>query len=319
MFELRSSFSKTCYVCSYASQPPNSSISTTSIVEAAERQEGYGVTARSRQTFEQLITLPDLGIPLAEAALLMACEEYPQLSLRPYLDQLDRMADSVRATLGDDAEPRETIEGINHVLFVDYGFRGNTSDYYDPRNSFLNDVIDRRIGIPITLSAIYLEVARRLEFPVEGVGMPGHFVVKYRSGDEEIFLDPFNAGSMLTRQQCRDFICQMKLEDGQNTELWLRRVTNRQILARMLNNVKVIYLKAEAFDKALMMADLLVLIEPAAEELYRDRGLLRLQVRQFEGAMRDLQRYLNNRPEADDRDDIDMYLKDLHRIHAMMN
>ena len=277
------------------------------------------MTARSRQTFEQLITLPDLGIPLAEAALLMACEEYPQLSLRPYLDQLDRMADSVRATLGDDAEPRETIEGINHVLFVDYGFRGNTSAYYDPRNSFLNDVIDRRIGIPITLSAIYLEVARRLEFPVEGVGMPGHFVVKYRSGDEEIFLDPFNAGSVLTRQQCRDFICQMKLGDGQNTELWLRRVTNRQILARMLNNVKVIYLKAEAFDKALMMADLLVLIEPAAEELYRDRGLLRLQVRQFEGAMRDLQRYLNNRPEADDREDIEMYMKDLHRIQAMMN
>ena len=277
------------------------------------------MTARSRQTFEQLITLPDLGIPLAEAALLMACEEYPQLSLGPYLDQLDRMADSVRATLGDHPEPRETIEGINHVLFVDYGFRGNTSDYYDPRNSFLNDVIDRRIGIPITLSAIYLEVARRLEFPVEGVGMPGHFVVKYRSGDEEIFLDPFNAGSPLTRQQCRDFICQRKLEDGQNTEMWLRRVTNRQILARMLNNVKVIYLKAEAFDKALMMVDLLVLIEPAAEELYRDRGLLRLQVRRFEGAMRDLQRYLDNRPEADDREDIELYLRDLHRIQAMMN
>ena len=205
------------------------------------------------------------------------------------------------------------------MLFVDYGFRGNTSDYHDPRNSFLNDVIDRRVGIPITLSAIYLEVARRLKFAVQGVGMPGHFVVKCRSGDEEIFLDPFNAGSVLTRQQCRDFIGQMKLEDGQSTERWLRRVTNRQILARMLTNLKVIYLKAEAFDKALMMVDLLVLIEPAAEELYRDRGLLRLQFRQFDGAARDLKRYLNNRPEAHDRVDIEMYLKDLHRIQAMMN
>ncbi len=277
------------------------------------------MTTRSRQTFEQLITLPDLGIPLAEAALLMACEEYPQLSLRPYLDQLDTMADSVRAALGDDAQPLETIDRINHVLFVDYGFRGNTSDYYDPRNSFLNDVIDRRIGIPITLSAIYLEVARRLEFPVEGVGMPGHFVVKYRSGDEEIFLDPFNAGSVLTRQQCRDFIGQMNLEDGQSTDRWLRRVTNRQILARMLNNLKVIYLKVEAFDKALTMVDLLAVIEPAAEELYRDRGLLRLQVRNFDGAARDLKRYLKDRPEADDREDIEKYLKDLHRIRAMMN
>ncbi len=277
------------------------------------------MTTRSRQTFEQLITLPDLGIPLAEAALLMACEEYPQLSLRPYIDQLDTMADSVRATLGDDAQPLETIDRINHVLFVDYGFRGNTSDYYDPRNSFLNDVIDRRVGIPITLSAIYLEVARRLEFPVEGVGMPGHFVVKYRSGDEEIFLDPFNAGSVLTRQQCCDFIGQMKLEDGQSTDRWLRRVTNRQILARILNNLKVIYLKVEAFDKALTMVDLLVVIEPAAEVLYRDRGLLRLQVRDFDGAARDLKRYLKNRPEADDREDIEKYLKDLHRIRAMMN
>lgn len=277
------------------------------------------MTTRSRQTFEQLITLPDLGIPLAEAALLMACEEYPQLSLRPYLDQLDTMADSVRAALGDDAQPLETIDRINHVLFVDYGFRGNTSDYYDPRNSFLNDVIDRRIGIPITLSAIYLEVARRLEFPVEGVGMPGHFVVKYRSGDEEVFLDPFNAGSVLTRQQCRDFIGQMNLEDGQSTDRWLRRVTNRQILARMLNNLKVIYLKVEAFDKALTMVDLLAVIEPAAEELYRDRGLLRLQVRNFDGAARDLKRYLKDRPEADDREDIEKYLKDLHRIRAMLN
>ena len=275
------------------------------------------MTTRSRQTFKELITLPDLAIPLAEAALLLACEEYPQLSLSPYLDELDRMAENVRQRLRGNGSPLDTIHAINDVLFTDCAFRGNDSNYYDPRNSFLNEVIDRRTGIPITLSAIYIEVAQRIDLRVEGVGLPGHFIVKHRSRNEEIFIDPFNQGSILTRDQCRGFLRNVQLD--QDEQLWLRRVTNRQILIRMLTNLKVIYLKAKTFDKALLILELMVLTQPSAPELYKERGLLRLQERQFKGATEDLEHYLKNRPDAPDRSEIEDYLKNLGRIRAMRN
>ncbi len=160
------------------------------------------MSARSRQTFQQLVTLPDSAIPLAEAALLMACEEYPQLEISPYLDQLDRMAQMAQKSLRAEDTPVQTVEKINAVLFETLGFRGNTEDYYDPRNSFFNDVIDRRVGIPITLSTVYMEVSRRLQFPISGVGMPGHFVVKFNNRSEEFFMDPFNRGMILSRDDC---------------------------------------------------------------------------------------------------------------------
>ena len=136
------------------------------------------MSTRSRTTFHQLVTLPDAAIPLAETALIIACEEYPQLELNPYLETLDQIAATAQKQRHSDDSPIDTIRNISTVLFDIYGFRGNTADYYDPRNSFFNDVLDRRIGIPITLSAVYIEVARRLNFPISGVGMPGHFLVK---------------------------------------------------------------------------------------------------------------------------------------------
>src|SRR5437763_3696498 len=157
-------------------------------------QGSFQVSVRSRKTFQQLVTLPDAAIPLAEAALIMACEEYPQLELSPYLDMLDDMAEIAQERLTPSDGPMEIVKKINSVLFESFGFRGNTEDYYDPRNSFFNDVLDRRVGIPITLSTVYMEVSRRLKFPISGVGMPGHFVVKYYNRNEEFFLDPFNRG-----------------------------------------------------------------------------------------------------------------------------
>src|SRR5438874_4835806 len=143
-------------------------------------EEGsFKMSARSRKTFQQLVTLPDAAIPLAEAALIMACEEYPQLELSPYLDLLDRMADAVKQKLSPSDSPLDRVERINAVLFDIFEFRGNTEDYYDPRNSFFNDVLDRRLGIPITLSTLYIEVSKRLTIPIAGVGMPGHVIVKY--------------------------------------------------------------------------------------------------------------------------------------------
>jgi len=277
------------------------------------------VSTRSRQTFQQLVTLPDSAIPLAEAALILACEEYPQLEISPYLDMLDNIAGIAQQRFDPADSPVERVGKINTVLFETFGFRGATEDYYDPRNSFFNDVLDRRVGIPITLSTVYMEVSRRLNFPIVGVGMPGHFIVKYSDRQEEFFLDPFNRGEILTRDDCRNRLFERYGNSIEFNERLLSRVTNRQILWRMLNNLKEIYLKAYAFDKGLAIVDMMLMVDPEEIPQFRDRGLLRLQLRQFAGAVRDLEHYLRHSAGANDRDEIENHLKDLRRIRAMMN
>ena len=277
------------------------------------------MTARSRTTFEELIHLPDLALPLAETALLLACEEYPQLALSPYLAHLDDMAGDVDNRLRGKRSALETIRTINEVLFDEYGFSGNSSEYYDPRNSFLNDVLDRRTGIPIALSAIYMEVAQRIGFQIDGVGIPGHFIVKHVSRTEEIFLDPFNSGTVLTRDDCRQLILKMRGNENGDIDRWLVRVTHRQIVLRMLNNLKIIYMNGGAFDKALSMLELMALTDSSDPSIYKECGMLRLQLRQFGQTAKDLTRYLKLAPDADDRETIENYLKDIRRIRAMMN
>jgi regulator of sirC expression with transglutaminase-like and TPR domain len=277
------------------------------------------MSARSRRTFHELVTLPDNAIPLAETALLVACEEYPQLEISPYLDTLDHIAEIAQHELRDADSPHDKVAKINSVLFETFGFRGNTENYYDPRNSFFNDVIDRRVGIPITLSTIYLEISRRLNFPISGVGMPGHFVVRYADREQEFFLDPFNRGEILTREACRERIQGMYGDSLPFSERHLQRATNREILLRMLNNLKLIYLKAQAFDKTLAIVDMMLMVHPDDVEQYRDRGLLRLQLRQFDAAARDFERYIQGSSDAPDREAVEGHLKELRRIQAMMN
>jgi len=277
------------------------------------------MSARSRRTFQQLVTLPEGAIPLAEAALLMACEEYPHLEVSPYLDRLDEIADAARPHIAQGAPAKDNAAAINSVLFDQFGFRGNSDDYYDPRNSFFNDVLDRRLGIPITLSAVYIEVARRLNFPVAGVGLPGHFIVKYRYGQEEFFLDPFEGGAFLSIDDCRARFASIYGEEAEFSDRFLSRASHRQILSRMLNNLKRIYLDAQAFDKGHAIVDMMIMVEPDEVHHYRDRGLLRIQLKQFESAAKDLEHYVKLAGESEDRSQIEEQLKELRRIRAMMN
>jgi regulator of sirC expression with transglutaminase-like and TPR domain len=265
------------------------------------------------------VTLPDAAIPLAEAALIMACEEYPQLELGPYLDLLDEIGGATQRKLSPSESPLDTVEHINVILFDTYGFRGNNEDYYDPRNSFFNDVLDRRIGIPITLSTLYIEVSRRLNFPIVGVGMPGHFLVKYSDRREEFFLDPYNRGEILTREDCKSRLHERYGDAVEFSDRLLARATNRQILWRMLNNLKDIYLKGHATDKCLSIVDMMLMVDSEDLIQFRDRGLLRLQLRQFDGAGRDLEHYLQHSPNAEDREEIENHVKELKRIRALMN
>jgi len=251
--------------------------------------------------------------------LILACEEYPQLEISPYLDMLDNMAEVTAQHLLPSDSPIQTVTKINTVLFEIFEFRGASGEYYDPRNSFFNDVLDRRIGIPITLSTVYMEVSRRLNIPIVGVGMPGHFIVKYSDRREEIFLDPFNRGEILTHDDCRNRIYERYGDSVEFTDRLLGRVTHRQILWRMLNNLKEIYLKAHAFDKGLAIVDMMLMVDPEQIPQFRDRGLLRLQLRQFAGATRDLEHYVRHSPGAEDREEIEKHLKELRRIRATMN
>lgn len=270
--------------------------------------------------FAALITQDDDRIPLAEAALTISRIEYPDLQFTTSLEALDRMARKVKDALPPIASTQETIGAINFVLFEEEGFRGNRDDYYDPKNSFLNDVIERRLGIPITLALIYIEVGRRVGFPLFGVGMPGHFLLKhYDQEGHETLIDAFNGGRILTSEDCQQRL--NDIYDGQ-VELeskFLVPVTRRQMLTRMLNNLKGIYIATRDLKRALAVVDLLLAIYPRSPEDVRQRAGLRYGVGQLRGAAEDLETYLKMAPDASDADEIRQTALAIRRQLVSMN
>ena len=185
------------------------------------------------------------------------------------------MAAAVRHRVGATENPYEKIAHLNTYLFMERGFRGNAQEYYDPRNSFLNDVLDRRLGIPITISVVYMEVGRRVDMPLQGIGMPGHFIVKYASSEGDIYVDPFHQGQVLSRQACAELLEQVYGEPVPFQESFLATVTKKQIIARILMNLKAIYLHVQHYRKALAVVERLLLIQPNAEQEVKDRASLR--------------------------------------------
>jgi regulator of sirC expression with transglutaminase-like and TPR domain len=243
----------------------------------------------------------DESIPLAAAALAIARMAYPDLDAGPYLARLEEMAEQVRTRMRKNPTARESIALLNRVLFQEEGLHGNREDFYDPRNSFLNDVLDRKLGIPITLSVVYMEVARRVGFRVAGVGMPGHFLLKhYDVGAGEIFIDAFNRGSILGPDDCQQRLDEVYGGQDDMRAEYLQPVTRREILSRILNNLRQIYLTQQDGRRGLAVLDLLLAIPPGSPELLRERGLVRLNLDQYLGAAQDLAKYLKLAPEAAD-------------------
>ena len=259
-------------------------------------------------------------INLAVAALCIARIEYPELATQDYLRRLEVLADRVRSRMRTRPTAVETTALLGRVLFEEEGLRGNRDDYYNPRNSFLNDVLDRKLGIPITLSVVYMEVARRVGFATAGVGLPGHFLLKHydaRSG--EIFIDPFNRGCIMERDECEQRL--LEVSDGKTKmrQEFLRPITHRLILTRMLNNLRQIYFGQQNFRKALEVIELLLAIPPRSPELLRERALARLSLDQYLGAARDLGTYLKLQPEAPDADDVLETLNMVRQLLARLN
>ncbi|ERT04754.1 tetratricopeptide repeat family protein [Lyngbya aestuarii BL J] len=256
--------------------------------------------SQARQRFYQEINHSNQQIDLAKAALYIAQEQFPELEAEDYLNALDEMAAEVLERLDEERYPLRVIQTLNQYLFEDLEFRGNDSNYYDPNNSYLNQVIDRRTGIPITLSVVYLEIAKRINFPMVGIGMPGHFLIRPEFEGVGIYVDVFNRGEVLFPEDCEAKLAEVY---GQRVKLrpqFLSPVTSRQILARMLTNLKVIYMNAGEILKAVSAIERILLLFPEAPNERRDRGILYYQLERWTEARQDLENYLKNQPQAQD-------------------
>lgn len=307
--------------------------------------------------FQTLIAQPDANINLAEAALIIASQEYPGLKESDYLDEIDRMTDDVSVLISGETDPWKVIGILNDYLFNKKGFRGNQTEYNDPCNSYLNDVLDRRTGIPISLSLVYLEVARRLQLPIEGLGLPGHFIVRYykpasgqssliegtRSSqsipgiqpgmarllqpaediDEEegvtILIDPFNKGDIISEEDCVEQLRQLYGRNAPFLSTFMRPVTNRQFLTRLLNNLKTNYSREEDFERTLTIEQFIVALNPNDWSEIRDRGAIHFRLGHFWSAIHDMRNYLRHVPNATDAAQINNHIRKIYQEMVVRN
>lgn len=268
----------------------------------------------ARQRFYQEVQQPEAAINLAAAALYIAQEEYPDLEVDAYLNALDTMADEVQERLPAESYPLRVIRTLNQYLYKDLGFKGNTRNYYDPRNSFFNEVIDRRMGIPITLSLLYLELAQRIDFPMGGVGLPGHFLIRPTQEEMDIFVDPFHQGEIMFAEDCRDRLQEIYGHEAQLQSQHLEVIGPRAFLSRILSNLKMIYLQRRDIARSLAAMDRILLMFPKAPSELRDRGLIYYQQGRLIEALNDLEFYLLERPDASDAFEIRQVIDQIERV-----
>lgn len=273
-------------------------------------------------SWTRLRHLPDADIPLLSTALLVAKDEYPDLSLAGYEARLDAYADGLRADFAQATTDTARLARLNQFLFGELGFAGDERDYFDPRNSYLNDVLDRRLGNPISLAVVQLSLAQRLNLPLEGVSFPGHFLVRLPLDEGIVVLDPFHRGRTLDlpelRRRARSELSTRDVDDQRLARL-LEPASHRAIVLRMLRNLKTSYEEREAWDKALRCADRIVTLDSLAIAEYRERGRLYLKLGQAVAAHADFRRYLALAPQADDREEVTEQLIDTASATLRLN
>lgn len=250
-------------------------------------------------TFRDELRLSPIDIP--RSALRLAQEiAYPRLDTDYYLALLDKLAGAAGRVMPPAAPPLYRAQSLAEFLFHESGFRGNQADYADPRNSYLNEVLERRLGIPITLSLVFVAVARRLQLQAYGVGLPGHFIVAARDEGEAWFFDPFHGGERLTPADCMRLVRQTAGYDGPFEESWLGPAAPRDILARLLNNLRIIYVEQEAWPQAMAVLEHMRLVQPERPQLLRDIGLVYFEKGDMQQASRYLEAYVQQAPDAAD-------------------
>jgi len=266
---------------------------------------------------ELLAREPSAPLDVAELALHLARDEYPDLDVEAHLGELNAMAHEARAYLGGDLRARVT--GLCRYLFHEMGFRGNTRDYYDARNSYLNVVLERRTGIPISLSAVAIAVGTRAGLEVVGVGLPGHFVVKAVEDGEDIVFDPFHGGRLLAPTDCEHLVMQVTEQPFQATPEHLRAVPLGVTVQRMLNNLKGVYLRQGDFRRAVRVMERLRQLDPEDPLQRRDLGASLLQVGQPGKAIDHLTAYLSAAPAAADAETVQQLLQQARKAVAGWN
>ena len=279
------------------------------------------------EPFAQALARDDAGIDLARTCLMIAQDAYPRLDVDAYLGQIEGMALRLRARLPAAGGAEGAVVALNDFLFDRLGYWGNADDYYDPRNSYLNEVIDRKTGIPITLSILYMELGRRIGLPLEGVSFPGHFLVRLRLRGGILVLDPFAGGAPQSEAELRERL-QRVIPPGATDnvpvaelplEQFLQPASKRDILARVLRNLKGIYRETGRYERVLEVLNRILLVTPEASGELRDRGYAYQRLECWRPALQDLTAYLEREPDAPDSDDVRIRLMELTAHCARLN
>jgi regulator of sirC expression with transglutaminase-like and TPR domain len=278
--------------------------------------------AATMSRWERIVRSPAEEIDLAEGALVIAADEYGDLDVDAYMHRVEEMGATLRRRLRSDISTSEAILALNRYLFDELGFAANTGEYYDPRNSYFNQVMDRRLGIPITLSLVYIETGRRIGLSLHGISFPGHFLVKCVVRDGAIVLDPYARGVSLSLEdlQQRFKAAHDGVEPGPAVIKGILAAANpKDILARLLRNLKAIYVQRADQMRALSASNRIIALLPADADEYRDRGQLYLDLECFRAALVDFETYLSLDPHARDADSVRGRIGELQSIAARLN
>ncbi len=270
--------------------------------------------ARSaRGLLGEAVQKSERDLELGRAVLLIAQEEYPQLPVERYMMRLDALAEAAKDRLDDETAGPVVLRELIRTLYEREGFRGNKEAYHDPRNSFLNDVLDRRLGIPLTLGIILLEVGWRLELPLEGVNFPGHFLIRYRGASQNLLIDPFDNGRIRFEDEAQELLDQVYGGMVRMQDAFLRSATKRDMIHRLLVNLKGLYVNVRDDERALAVVERLLLLRPDFPGERRDRGMLLVKLGRSSEAKEQLQRYLEFAPQAADAPRIRSLVRRLER------
>ena len=264
-----------------------------------------------RQRFQDETCRADEDIDLALAALLVAREEYPQLPVDRYLTRLDLLAEETRDRLNGETAPLLVLQELLNTLYRRHDFRGNREAYYDPRNSFLNDVLDRGLGIPLTLGIVLLEVGWRLGLPLEGVNFPGHFLVRFHGDAMDLLVDPYDGGALRFQDQAQELLDRIYGGMVRVHGSFLKTAPRQEMVVRLLTNLKSLYLNVGEHERALAAVERILLLRPTAPWETRDRGVILARLGRKEEALEQLELYMNVVPEAADSERIQGLVEEL--------
>ncbi|HEX9397686.1 MAG TPA: tetratricopeptide repeat protein [Burkholderiales bacterium] len=278
-------------------------------------------------SFAEHLGRADARIDLAQACLMIAEDAYPGLEVERYLGDLERMAIRLRARMAQGCAAEERVVELNRFLFDELGYCGNTEEYYDPRNSYLNEVIDRRVGIPISLAVIYIELGRRIGLPLDGVSFPGHFLVRLRLRGGTLILDPFCGGAPQSEDELRSRLLRVIPAGATGgvppvelpLDQFLEPASKRQILARMLRNLKGIYRDADKPERMLEVLNRILVVTPEANAELRDRGLVYQRLECHRAALKDLSDYVEREADAPDFYEVRARVLELSALCARLN